>query len=807
MTADQIAKSGSLKVVIVGGSIAGLTLAHCLHHSNIDFVVLEARKEIAPQVGASIVILPNGARILDQLGLFQDIAALVEPLQLGRTWTASGKLIYQNDGPILVEKRTGYPASFLQRRDLLKALSDAIPDKTKIHVSKRVSKVDHTDTGAVVHCQDGSTYSGDIVVGADGVHSTVRSLMQDHIDRSNPGKTEKDRKGLSAEYNCIFGLGKPIPGVVPGQTHRTYSEGISTLSFVGEGGRMYWFLFTKLDKRYFGKDIPKYTKADMEKAAKAFLKVHMTESITWDQIWQTRTFANMTCIEESKNENWTADRFVCLGDAIHKMTPNLGAGGNAAIESAAALANSLANLPKHTLSLQQIRYALKAFHDKRQERVNNTCDTANDLTRVEAMSNLGNKLTALYLLPALGDSLTDLTCDAMVGAEILDSLPAPVQSLTATMPWNPNSGLGKHENKWKRAAWALPILLALYAASRTMGITIENLTSGDSSGTAGQIDLGDGMVAPLVTKYFGNAGFDVFLTKYVTFFTPYIGDWDSIARLHGYGFLSDLVAFQTIWYIEGLRRGNFFTAAHFLPTVFGVMAQVRGIGFIAPIYCFLHYVQSPLENYAAADNRMLSLGGAKTIIPIIVLTYIIPTIGMFFAPGIATRQWINGVFWQPFPVYGAILQRILSLFVKDTTQEARVQNPEADLPYLRAAYGFSAAVGAFTYLYLHVATPVSLIEIFFSNLRNPAAALPLIAGALKVLRYDQICAFSATAIWTLLSFKDLKLAGKLRAGWRRVIGVFAAMNVVVGPGAALSVMWAWREERLAKRRDLVKKNE
>lgn len=55
-------KNGRLRVIIVGGSVAGLTLAHCLHHTNIDFVVLEARNEIAPQVSASIVVLPNGAR-------------------------------------------------------------------------------------------------------------------------------------------------------------------------------------------------------------------------------------------------------------------------------------------------------------------------------------------------------------------------------------------------------------------------------------------------------------------------------------------------------------------------------------------------------------------------------------------------------------------------------------------------------------------------------------------------------------------------------------------------------------------------
>lgn len=207
----------------------------------------------------------------------------------------------------------------MQRRDLLKVLSDRIPDKTKIHVSKCVIKVDHKDTGVIVHCQDGSTYAGDIVVGADGVHSAVKTLMQDHIDLSAPGKTKKDREGLSAEYNCIFGLGKPVPGTIPGQTHRTYDKGISTLSLVGEGGRMYWFLFTKLDKRYFGKDIPRYTKDDMDEAIKVFLNVHMTESITYDKVWETRSFANMTCVEESKNENWTADRFVCIGDSIHKV--------------------------------------------------------------------------------------------------------------------------------------------------------------------------------------------------------------------------------------------------------------------------------------------------------------------------------------------------------------------------------------------------------------------------------------------------------------------------------------------------------
>lgn len=68
----------------------------------------------------------------------------------------------------------GYPLAFLQRRDLLKVLSDRIPDSSKIHTSKKVSKVDHEDSGVVVHCEDGSQYAGDIVVGADGIHSAVK---------------------------------------------------------------------------------------------------------------------------------------------------------------------------------------------------------------------------------------------------------------------------------------------------------------------------------------------------------------------------------------------------------------------------------------------------------------------------------------------------------------------------------------------------------------------------------------------------------------------------------------------------------
>lgn len=56
------------KVIIVGGSVSGLALANMLERVGIDFIILEAGREMAPQVGASISIQPQMARILDQIG-------------------------------------------------------------------------------------------------------------------------------------------------------------------------------------------------------------------------------------------------------------------------------------------------------------------------------------------------------------------------------------------------------------------------------------------------------------------------------------------------------------------------------------------------------------------------------------------------------------------------------------------------------------------------------------------------------------------------------------------------------------------
>ena len=74
-------KPESCRTIIVGGSITGLTLANALQHAGVDFLVLESRSEIAPQVGASLGLAPNGSRILDQLSCYEEIEKLAELVQ------------------------------------------------------------------------------------------------------------------------------------------------------------------------------------------------------------------------------------------------------------------------------------------------------------------------------------------------------------------------------------------------------------------------------------------------------------------------------------------------------------------------------------------------------------------------------------------------------------------------------------------------------------------------------------------------------------------------------------------------------
>ena len=93
------------KVIIVGGGIAGLTLANSLERAGIDYVLLERRGDIAPQVGASIGFLPNGCRILDQLGVYDEISSHTVKPKGDLIWVDNGRKILESHAGDLLESR------------------------------------------------------------------------------------------------------------------------------------------------------------------------------------------------------------------------------------------------------------------------------------------------------------------------------------------------------------------------------------------------------------------------------------------------------------------------------------------------------------------------------------------------------------------------------------------------------------------------------------------------------------------------------------------------------------------------------
>ena len=100
-----MATNQRFRVIIGGGGISGLTLANALEQAGIDYVLLEARDEIDPQVGASIGFFANGSRILDQLGCFESIEKEIYPLFVGHSRRANGKVFASTDGMKLLLRR------------------------------------------------------------------------------------------------------------------------------------------------------------------------------------------------------------------------------------------------------------------------------------------------------------------------------------------------------------------------------------------------------------------------------------------------------------------------------------------------------------------------------------------------------------------------------------------------------------------------------------------------------------------------------------------------------------------------------
>ena len=193
----------------------------------------------------------------------------------------------------------------------------------------------------IVTCEDGSKYSGDIVVGCDGVHSVVRMEMWRITDGQVPGKIPSSDKDcfssvseslfitdwniqtvLTAKWRGLYGISGPVKGLETGNVQVVASRDEACYWFVLKDGNVIWSLIEKLDKKYHLPNIPRYADEDKRLFAESKLDkilVSDKEEIKFGDLWKNLELAVLVPLEEGVLRGWACGQIVCVGDSVHKV--------------------------------------------------------------------------------------------------------------------------------------------------------------------------------------------------------------------------------------------------------------------------------------------------------------------------------------------------------------------------------------------------------------------------------------------------------------------------------------------------------
>ncbi len=161
-----------LRVLVVGGGVSGISVARGLLRDGHDVTVFDQRFDVQPGGGA-VTIWSNGETVLRQLGVDMDGAGQL--LSGVRVMTSKGRRLATLDVTAMVD-RLGAPVRMVPRRVLLERLLDGFPTD-RIRFGSRAVSVVTTPDAVRVAFQDGSTADGDVLIGADGLHSVVRDVV------------------------------------------------------------------------------------------------------------------------------------------------------------------------------------------------------------------------------------------------------------------------------------------------------------------------------------------------------------------------------------------------------------------------------------------------------------------------------------------------------------------------------------------------------------------------------------------------------------------------------------------------------
>ncbi|MDP6872586.1 MAG: FAD-dependent monooxygenase [Alphaproteobacteria bacterium] len=337
-------------VIVAGAGLGGLTLALCLVRAGFKVSVLEQAQALG-EVGAGVQISANGARVLYHLGLADALKAVAFAPERGemRHWQ-SGETLSSRPLGAESEAKFGFPYFHLHRADFHQVLADALraeaPDA--IHLDAKVIGFSQSNDGVAVMTEDGRSFRGDVLVGCDGIHSSVRGRLF--------GPDAPRFTGCVAWRATL-----PVGALPPGHVRPVASN------WIGLGGHFVHY-YVRRGELVNCVGIMEQDEWQAESWSTQGAKAAFLEDFKdWHEDLQILIRNAETCFrwglfDRDPMPQWGEGRVTLLGDACHAMLPFMAQGAVQAIEDAYTLAQCLAVAGKDAEA------ALQRYEDLRRER-------------------------------------------------------------------------------------------------------------------------------------------------------------------------------------------------------------------------------------------------------------------------------------------------------------------------------------------------------------------------------------------------------------------------------------------------------
>ncbi|CZR62756.1 uncharacterized protein PAC_12653 [Phialocephala subalpina] len=327
-----------------------------------------------------------------------------------------------------------------------------------------------------------------------------------------------------------------------------------------------------------------------------------------------------------------------------------------------------------------------------------------------------------------------------------------------------------------------------------------------------------GSNVPILTCFTGIGILDKALTLAGVMFANVTDGSAPASSMYGFQFAGQLVPMFTIMLVEAVRRGNKGNVMSWA-VLWGCASQGLGYGFTMPIYAIVHLLCSPTavnrSPVMAQDVRLRSTKSVDTIIPSLVLGYVVPSVLMAIPiSSPMLHQWLGG-FWQGYPVWVTLIQYGIGFIRSRRSEKDDESKPSAPVESSRVgeemvlhraylfAFAFSATTNILTYGILasvklfpslfsdHIRTALTFRNVFIPPPFWSREPMPnMAAGIQNFFQYDQYVGSTAAIVWaTTLWIKARKQAMTLN-NWLWLAGEIFGISIVAGPGAAwMSLIW------------------